>query len=88
MIKRITVRFDLDSERDAAAWSYIHQQKRSSNQTILSAIHTAMKQEDFEETVFRAVSKAMSGMAFSQAPQESQSEPSDDSAVMDFLSSF
>lgn len=88
MIKRFSVRFDLDSERDAAAWAYIHQQERSSNQIILSAIHTAMEHEDFEDMVFRAVSKAMNGMTFSTGPQDTQNNASDDSAVIDFLSSF
>lgn len=82
--KRISLRFNLDSPDDLAAWDYLHTLKADSiNKEIIAIINSARQNRDL---LRQTISVALQGMSLQ--PVEKQEITESDIAALDFLDSF
>lgn len=85
--KKISIRFNLDEEKDAAAWSYIHRNGISVNQAVIDAICSTMSKPWDKEFIQEAIRSVLREMNFTMEPHGVLTEENDD-AVSNFLDSF
>lgn len=85
--KRISLRFNLDSPDDLAAWGYLHTLKADSiNKEIIAIINSARQNRDLRDLLRQTISVALQGMSLQ--PVEKQEITESDIAALDFLDSF
>lgn len=85
--KKISIRFNLDEEKDAAAWSYIHRNGIPVNQAVIDAICSTMSKPWDKEFIQEAIRSVLREMNFTMEPHGVLTEENDD-AVSNFLDSF
>lgn len=85
--KRISLRFNLDSPEDLAAWDYLHTLKADSiNKEIIAIINAARQNRDLRDLLRQTISVVLQGMSLQ--PVEKQEITESDIAALDFLDSF
>lgn len=85
--KRLSLRFNLDSPDDFAAWEYLHTLKTDSiNKEIIGIINAAKQNRDLRELLRQTISLALQGMSLQ--PVEKQEITESDIAALDFLDCF
>ena len=91
--KKMTLRFDLDSQEDKQAWEYLQGLNAVSlNRTVLALINQAERVSLLRDE-FRHIIREELAVALKQLPvQPVQTEPGSDDAmddtIMDFLDNF
>lgn len=81
--KRISLRFNLDSPEDLAAWDYLHTLKADSiNKEIIAIINSARQNRDLRDLLRQTISVALQGMSLQ--PVEKQEITESDIAALDF----
>lgn len=69
--KRLSLRFNLDSPEDLAAWDYLHTLKADSiNKEIIAIINAARQNRDLRELLRQTISVALQGMDMAIFPQK------------------
>ncbi len=84
----MTVRFDLDNEKDAAAWTLIHRGGITANQAVLDAILQSAEKNELSTMIENAVIRGIQRSHIQVQSPEPDLEEKDDNAVLSFLDSF
>lgn len=85
--KRISLRFNLDSPDDLAAWEYLHTLRADSiNKEIIGIINSARQNRDLRDLLRQTISVALQGMSLQPVDKADMTE--NDLAALDFINSF
>ena len=85
--KRISLRFNLDSPDDLAAWEYLHTLRVDSiNKEIIGIINSARQNRDLRDLLRQTISVALQGMSLQPVDKPDMTE--NDLAALDFINSF
>ena len=90
MIKRFSLRFNLDNEAERRAWEYLQSAPDSKNKAIISAINAYFETDGRMETIIReTIRECLKDMPIVKAVEEPIEEISEDeNTLMDSLDLF
>ena len=91
MIKRFSLRFNLDNEADRKAWEHLQSAPESKNKTIISAINTCFETDgNIEKVIRETIRECLKDISIVQMAAEEPTEEisEDENTLMDSLEMF
>ena len=91
MIKRFSLRFNLDNEADRKAWEHLQSAPDSKNKAIISAINAYFEQDgNLEKVIRETIRECLKDISIVQAASEEPTEEisEDENTLMDSLEMF
>ena len=87
--KRFSVRFNMDNDKEARAWEYIHSNPSVPiNKAIIEAITIARQRAEFQEVIKKAVAQALKEAHLSFASEQVVPNEENEGLIFDFLNSI
>ena len=91
MIKRFSLRFNLDNEADRKAWEHLQSAPDSKNKAIISAINAYFETDgNLEKVIRETIKECLKDISVVQAVTEEPTEEisEDENTLMDSLEMF
>ena len=91
MIKRFSLRFNLDNEADHKAWEHLQSAPDSKNKAIISAINAYFETDgNLEKVIRETIRECLKDISVAQAAAEAPTEEisEDENTLMDSLDMF
>ena len=91
MVKRFSLRFNLDNEADRRAWEHLQPVTDSKNKAIISAINAYFEQDgNLEKVIRETIRECLKDISVVQAVTEEPTEEisEDENTLMDSLEMF
>ena len=91
MIKRFSLRFNLDNEADRKAWEHLQSAPDSKNKAIISAINAYFETDgNIEKVIRETIRECLKDISVVQAATEEPTEEisEDENTLMDSLEMF